>query len=79
MLNSLTDALKTASKRAIQKTAEATCDLTGNKIADKITRASKTFPKNNSETNEQEILRERFISPKLRQKNIDDLRLKKEN
>ena len=32
---STTDAIKTASKRAIQKTAEATNDLTGNKIADK--------------------------------------------
>ena len=32
-----TDAIKTASKRAIQKTAEATTDLIGNKIADKIT------------------------------------------
>ena len=32
-----TDAIKTASKRAIQKTAEATDDLIGNKIADKIT------------------------------------------
>ena len=31
------DAIKTASKRAIQKTAVATGDLTGNKIADKIT------------------------------------------
>ena len=34
-------ALKTASKRAIQKTAEASSDLIGNKIADKIARASK--------------------------------------
>ena len=33
---STTDALKTTSKRAIQKTAEATGDLIGNKIADKI-------------------------------------------
>ena len=33
---SATDAIKTASKRAIQKTAEATGDLIGNKIADKI-------------------------------------------
>ena len=32
-----TDAIKTASKRAIQKTAEATGDLIGNKIAEKIT------------------------------------------
>ena len=31
---SATDAIKTASKRAIQKTAEATGDLIGNKIAD---------------------------------------------
>ena len=29
------DAIKTASKRAIQKTADATGDLVGNKIADK--------------------------------------------
>ena len=40
---SATDALKAVSKRAIQKTAEATLDLTGNKIADKITRVSKTY------------------------------------
>ena len=35
------DAIKTASKRSIQKTAEATSDLIGNKIADKITIVSK--------------------------------------
>ena len=29
---STTDAIKTASKREIQKTAEATCELIGNKI-----------------------------------------------
>ena len=34
---STTDAIKTTSKRAIQKTAEAKGDLIGNKIADKIT------------------------------------------
>ena len=37
---SATDAIKTASKRAIQKTAEATGDLVGNKIAYKITSVS---------------------------------------
>ena len=37
---STTDAIKTASKRAIQKTAEATGDLIGIKIADKITSVS---------------------------------------
>ena len=40
---SATDPLKTDSKRAIQKTAEATDDLVGNKIADKITTVSKHF------------------------------------
>ena len=30
--------------RAIQKTAEATCDLIGNKIANKITSVSKKSP-----------------------------------
>ena len=34
------DAIKTASKRAIQKTAEATGDLIVNKIADKVFRKS---------------------------------------
>ena len=36
------DAIKTASKRAIQKTAEAAGDLIGNKIADRITSVSKS-------------------------------------
>ena len=40
-----TDAIKTASKRAIQKTAEATGDLVGNKIADKLTSVSKKSTK----------------------------------
>ena len=34
--------IKIASKRSIQNTAEATGDLMGNEIADKITRSSKT-------------------------------------
>ena len=38
------DAIKTASKRAVQKTAEATGNLIGNKIADKITSLSKKKP-----------------------------------
>ena len=42
---STTDAIKTASERAIQKTAEATGDLIGNKIADKITSVSKKSTK----------------------------------
>ena len=39
---STTDVIKTISKRAIQKTAEATGDLLGNKISDKITTISKS-------------------------------------
>ena len=38
---STTDTIKTASKRAFQKTAEETGDLFGNKIADKITSIAK--------------------------------------
>ena len=62
---STTDALKTSSKIAIQKTAQATGHFIGNKIADKITRVSKTCPKNNLETNDEEILGERFIPLEL--------------
>ena len=40
---STTDAIKTVSKRAIQKTAEATGDLIGNKIDDKIISFSKAL------------------------------------
>ena len=48
---STTDAIKTAPKRAIQKTAEATGDLIGNKIADKITSVSKELISNNNNNN----------------------------
>ena len=41
------DTAKTASKRVVQKTAGATGDLTGNKIADKITSVSKPKEKTN--------------------------------
>ena len=58
--------LKTVSKRTIHNTTEATDDLIGNKIADKITRVSKTSPQNNSETSEKEIIKERYMSPEKR-------------
>ena len=73
------DPLKTASKRAIQQTAKAAGDLIGNKIGDRITKDSKTSRKNNSETNEEEVLRERFVHSELRHKITDDLKLKEEN
>ena len=47
---SATDSFKTASKRGIQKTAEATGDLLGSKNADKITKVSRNSQHNNSET-----------------------------
>ena len=74
---SATDAIKTASKRAIQKTAEATGDLVRNKIADKITSESKKLRNEEIQLNEvnNEIPKERYISPKERQQIIDDLRL----
>ena len=75
---SVADAIKTASKRAIQKTAEATGDLTGNKIADKITvKPSKKSHNEEIQSNEvnNEIPKERYISPKERQQVIDELRL----
>ena len=73
---SVTDTLKTASKRTIQEKATAAGDLIGTKINDKT---SKTSPRSNSEANEEEIIRERYIPPELRQNIIDDLRLKEEN
>ena len=54
------DVIKTASKRAIQKTAKATGDLIGNKIADKITSVSKRSTKE-LQNNETEADR---VSPK---------------
>ena len=69
---SATDPLKTPSKIEIQKTAEPSRDLIGNKIADKITRVSKTSPQNNSEIKEEEILRERYISPEKTKQIIKD-------
>ena len=76
---SATDALKIAGKRAIQKTAEATGDLVGNKIADKITSYSKKSPDHSTELNSNEsnneIPKQKYISPQERQKIIDELRL----
>ena len=78
---STTDVIKTASKRAIQKTAEATGDLIGNKTADKITRVSKkksTKELPNDETEEDMKItthKKRYISPEERQQIINESRL----
>ena len=60
-------------KEIVDKSAEATGDLIGNKIADKITSASKK-PHNEDEFING-IPKERYISPKERQKIIDELKL----
>ena len=51
---STTDAIKTASKRAIQKTAEATGDLIDNKHADKIMSISTELHSKKTQNNESE-------------------------
>ena len=75
---STADTIKTASKRAIEKTAEATADLIGNKTADKITSISKKSSKelqNNKANDEIEIPKERYIFPEERQQIIYELGL----
>ena len=64
------DAAKTASKRVVQKTAEATGDLIRNKIANKITSLGKAKSKE-KEDERQKI----YILPEKRQQIIDDRRL----
>ena len=63
------DAAKTASKRVVQKTAEATGDLIGNKIADEITSLGKTKGKERKE------IEETYMPSEKRQQIMDDLRL----
>ena len=76
---STTDPIKTASKRAIQKTAEATGDLIGNKIAYKITSVSTDLHSKKSpkklQDDEMEAPKKRYMTPEERQQIIDELRL----
>ena len=77
---SATDAIKTTSKRAMQKTAEATGDLIGNKIIS----VSKKKSNNNNNNNDDDDVKlathkKRYISPEERQQIIDELRLEPGN
>ena len=63
---------KTAAKKILKETAKATGDLIGNKIADKIT--AKPSEKSHDEVING-IPKERYISPKERQKIINELQL----
>ena len=81
---SATDVIKTASKRGIQKTVEATGDLIGNIIADKITSVSKKKSNNNINNNNDDDVelathKKRYISPEERQQIIDELMLVSKN
>ena len=73
---SLMDARKTfgqsVGKKILKETGKATGDLIGNKIADKIT--AKPSKKSHDEVING-ISKERYISPKERQKIIDELKL----
>ena len=64
------DAAKTAFKRVVQETAEATKDLIANQIADKIT--SIGISKEKERTNNEEEI---YIPPEERLQIIDDLKL----
>ena len=70
------DFVKTASIRVVQKTAESTGDLIGNKIADKIISVGKS--KNKKENNEMNVMEETeeiYIPPVKRKQIINDLKL----
>ena len=64
---------KTAGKKILKEIAKATGDLIGNKIADKIT--AKPSKKSHDDEVINGIPKERYISPKERQKIIDELKL----
>ena len=85
-----TDAIKTASEKASQNTAEATGDLIGNKIADRIPSDStelrskkksttelhsKELPNDETEDVEIDTPKKRYISPEERKEIIEELRL----
>ena len=71
--------MKTVSKGTIQKTAEATGDLIGNKISDDISvskESAKELQNNESEVDVKRVTpKKRYISPEERQQIIDELRL----
>ena len=72
-------AIKTPSKRVIQKTLEASSNLIGNKIANTITVFQKVdnkiIQKQLQMTSDNEIPKKRYISPEERQKTIVEMRI----
>ena len=78
LLRNFFETIKIASKRTIQKTAEATGDLISNKITDKIasvsTKKSTKELHNNDEDVEITTPKKRYISPEERQQIIEELK-----
>ena len=64
------DAAKTTSKRVVKKNAKATGDLSGSKIADKITSVAKS--KEKEKIYKTEVI---HIPPEKKQQIIDDLKI----
>ena len=64
---------KIVSKRTIRKTAEATGDLIGNKIADKITRILKS--QQNDEANNEILTKRKVYISRKKAQLFDELRL----
>ena len=67
---SVTDAIKTVSTRAIEKTAEASGDLIGNKIVDKVTSVSKKSDKELQNDEANNVIETSKTSPKNVPKNM---------
>ena len=67
-----TNFAKTAGKKIVKKSAVATGDLIGNKIADKITSSAKS--KNKEKENETNEVQEIYFPPEKIQQIIDELR-----
>ena len=72
-------AIKTASKRVIQKTLEASSNLIGNKIANTITVFQKVdnkiIQKQLQMISDKKKKKKRYISPEERQKTIVEMRI----
>ena len=77
MPNNLLQIFFKMSQKTNSKNSRSKWCLIDNKIADKITKISKTLQNKKSETatneHNKEIPKERYISPEKRQKVIDDL------
>ena len=70
------DGTKAASKRLVQKTAEATGDLTGNKITDRLISVGTSKNKQKEKKDETNEVEEIYIPPEKRQQIIEGIVLK---